>query len=552
MSARVGEGRWGCVRGVRGRAGIAGGAGRARARARASRARDLSRSSTTFRANDAYWTGKRAGARPAREAGRDPRARRTSVVLLVVGLHAVHRGEERPEGDDEREHRQRHERVPHLSASVKSHATCASDFVPSLPNPSPRSTRPNHRACRCAASTISPSRSPAPWWCRSRPPGSVDSVISFCHGTRRVASRAGAPEQHPNARKGMPARPVRDLRHALVVSFAPRSVREPSLRAARSSPARSNLTSGIERRALLIADQISEIKTGARNPSRVFSDFEEWDQTDLVPVRVSGMSEQRHHATTRFSRLFPPLLLSSTARSRDYSFGHGTPSAARGCSTRAFSEFDPASEARPRRGRPSAFARRALGGRRPARPPQVLGHRRRARRGRSRRSGRSSRRVGARRRPRLVAMPRSDYLEILDEAEALEKSGAREAAHELVAHRLGLAPTRSEVGSAGGGTSRRGATGIRLEHRRQPMRTSTRPERVAAAEAEQDLGAEEPRCASSPRSAPRRRAASPRRWIPPSSDEERPQHRVRAIQTCPPPPRSGSSRAAASPRASTI
>ena len=68
VSARVGamEARsW-----VRGRAGIAGGAGGARARAArvASRARPFT-VIHDLRANDAYWTGKRAGARPARRRG---------------------------------------------------------------------------------------------------------------------------------------------------------------------------------------------------------------------------------------------------------------------------------------------------------------------------------------------------------------------------------------------------------------------------------------------------------------------------------------------------
>ena len=77
---------------------------------------------------------------------------------------------------------------PTFSASVKSHATCASDFVPSLPNPSPRSTRPNPEApAPLAASTISPD--PLARAAPSRPPDSVDSVIAreSPHASRRVA-----------------------------------------------------------------------------------------------------------------------------------------------------------------------------------------------------------------------------------------------------------------------------------------------------------------------------------------------------------------------------
>ena len=344
---------------------------RARARRASRRARDLSRSSTTFRANDAYWTGKRAGARPAREAGRDPRARRTSVVLLVVGLHAVHRGEERPEGDDEREHRQRHERVPHLlrERQIARHLRERLRAVP--PEPVPALGAPRPRGPR-AARRLDDLPRPA----RPRRAVATARFRRFRHRARvtaRVASRRvrARRAECQCARKRCPheAGPGVFPPRAAVVR-ASRWVREPSS-APRGRARRDRISrAGLKGKALLIADQISEIKTGRGNP-RVFTECSTLGGSNRFPSPSESLGhEQQHHATTRFSRLFPPLLLALfdgaivglLVRARHPLRRPGSP-------RRAPAAFDPASEARPApRSSLGVRTSRALGGRRPARP----------------------------------------------------------------------------------------------------------------------------------------------------------------------------------------
>ena len=228
-----------------------GGGGRARARG----ARRVARATfhghpRPFARTTLIGRGKERGHDPRREAGRDPRARRTSVVLLVVRLHAVHRGEERPEGDDEREHRQRHERVPHLlrERQIARHLRERLRAVP--PEPVPALGAPRPRGPR-AARRLDDLPRPA----RPRRAVATARFRRFRHRARvtaRVASRRvrARPSGMPMRAETVSARgrsgsfpATRGCRSRLAVGSGTVE------RAARSSPARSNLTSGIERKS---------------------------------------------------------------------------------------------------------------------------------------------------------------------------------------------------------------------------------------------------------------------------------------------------------------
>ena len=233
------------------------------------------------------------------------------------------------------------------------------------------------------------------------------------------------------------------------------------------------------------------------------------------------MSEQRHHATTRFSRLFPPLF--SRRRDRGTTRRARHPSAAPGARARPRRSIPPRRAPAPRSSSAShSRARRSP----PPRPAAGFRARRRARR-RSRRGGRSSRG----RRPSPSPSPRRDAP--LGLPRDFGRGGP--GGHGPRGPRGGVRPAGlvlDEVPMDERGFDRVLKVAYRSRARAHPDKHL--PERRAAAEAEfkKVAAAHEILMRVVTASAPRRRAASPRRGSRRAATPRRGGARRRAIQTC--------------------